>query len=126
MNLPSYSPSPEDWSHVSRRQQREQSRQAARMPKKMQRVLAQVMLRRGYGREQSSEQLDAAWKCAAGALAPQSRPGQIRRGVLEVLVSNSAVMQELAFQKRALIKTLSAHLPEQQLRDLRFRVGPVG
>jgi len=125
MSLPSYSPSPEDWSHVARRQERERVRQAARMPKAMQRVVSQVMLRRGYGREVSSGDVIAAWGLAAGELAGQSRPGQIRRGVLEVLVSNSAVMQELVFQKRALMKTLAAQLPETKLRDLRFRVGAV-
>ena len=52
-------------------------------------------------------------------------PGNVRRGVLEVLVSNSSVLQELSFLKPKAIKTLTRLVPEQQIKGVRFRVGPI-
>ena len=44
---------------------------------------------------------DAAWREAAGPLAAKyTRPGQLRRGTLEVVVANSTLVQELGFQKQ--------------------------
>ena len=54
-----------------------------------------------------------------------SRPGNVRRSVLEVTVRNSAVLQELTFQKTQLLGELSRLLPDQNIRDLRFRIGPM-
>jgi hypothetical protein len=51
--------------------------------------------------------------------------GKIRRGVLEVLVGNSAVLQELTFQKKHLLDKIVAALPDQKIRDVRFRIGVV-
>ena len=42
-----------------------------------------------------------------------------------VWVANSAVNQELTFQKKALLARLRELLPEIQLRDFRIRVGKV-
>ena len=45
---------------------------------------------------------------AAGPLvAKYTRPGQVRRGTLEVVVANSTLMQELGFQKRDLLDALA-------------------
>ena len=38
----------------------------------------------------------------------KSRAGQVRRGVLEVCVANSTLVQELAFEKSRLLETLTA------------------
>ena len=54
-----------------------------------------------------------------------TRPGNVRRGVLEVLVRNSSVLQELGFLKAKIVKTLTKLVPEQQIRDVRFRVGTI-
>jgi predicted nucleic acid-binding Zn ribbon protein len=89
-------------------------------------ALSQLMARRGYARIQAASELDAAWGDAVGEqLATQSRPGNLRRGVLEVTVGNSAVLQELTFVKRTILKELQRTVPEQKIRDLRFRVGPI-
>jgi hypothetical protein len=52
-----------------------------------------------------------------------SRPRQLSRGVLEVIVSNSTLMQELGFQKAMLLKALEKLLPDGGIKNLRFRVG---
>ena len=49
--------------------------------------------------------------------------GGLRRGTLEVVVTNSTLMQELGFQKADLLETLTRLLPDQGIKDLRFRVG---
>jgi predicted nucleic acid-binding Zn ribbon protein len=95
-----------------------------RHPQRIADTLSGLMARRGYAQEHSSEERDAAWRTAAGeAFARYSRPANLRRGVLEVTVANSAVMQELTFRKKQLLKELLQALPHLKIRDLRFRVG---
>lgn len=93
-------------------------------PKSMGDVLSQLLARRGYAHVQVAAGCEAAWRAAVGnKLAGHTRPGNVKRGVLEVLVRNSSVLQELAFVKAKVIKHLKQALPEQQIRDVRFRVG---
>ena len=96
----------------------------ARGPQTIGNVLSELMARRGYARVQSAAAYDVAWREAAGPLAAKhSRPGQLRRGVLEVVVANSTLMQELGFQKAMLLKALEKLLPDGGIKNLRFRVG---
>jgi len=95
-------------------------------PKPIADVLSELLARRGYARIQSAGLCIEAWREAAGeALAASTRPGAIRRGVLEVVVSNSTLVQEMSFQKLALLGKLAELLPDENIRDLKFRVGPV-
>ncbi|HEV3415394.1 MAG TPA: DciA family protein [Pirellulales bacterium] len=95
-------------------------------PKPIGDIMAQLMARRGYAREQSAAAYGEAWQAAAGAAIGRcTRAGAIRRGALEVLVANSTVMQELTFQKSALLAKLQQLLPDEKLASLRFRVGPI-
>jgi predicted nucleic acid-binding Zn ribbon protein len=108
------------------RRGREQRRHYARRPKKIADVLAQLITARGYGRIQADADFTAAWQQAAGAaLARFTRPGKIRRGVLEVTIANSTIVQELTFQKQQILVNLQAELPSARIRDIRFRLGPV-
>lgn len=89
-------------------------------------ILPELMARRGFARVQSGEAYAAAWGEAAGPLvARYSRVGQLRRGALEVIVTNSTLIQELTFQKAALLKTLNQLLPNQDIKDLRLRLGAI-
>ncbi len=89
-------------------------------------VLTELMTRYGYARQQFSAALEEAWNQAVGPmLAPTTRPGRIRRGVLEVVVAHSAMVQELTFQKETLLSTLNRLLPDQPIQDLRFRLGRI-
>src|SRR5947209_2764701 len=95
-------------------------------PQKMGDVLAELMARRGYAREQATANYDAAWRQAAGELlARHTRVGVVRRGALEVTVANSVLLQELTFQKQAILGQLSRLLPDERIDKLRFRVGPI-
>lgn len=92
----------------------------------MREVLSQLMAKRGYAQVQTAAVCEAAWRQAVGdKLADATRPGSVRRGVLEVLVRNSATLQELAFVKAKAVRALNKLVPEQQIRDVRFRVGAI-
>jgi predicted nucleic acid-binding Zn ribbon protein len=89
-------------------------------------VLAQLITSRGYGRIQADADFTAAWQAAVGdALARHTRPGRLRRGLLEITVTNSTVVQELTFQKQHILAELQALLPTARVRDLRFRLGAI-
>lgn len=88
-------------------------------------ILAQLMARRGFARVRSSAAAENAWREAAGDLAAFTRVGTVRRGKLEVTVANSTVVQELTFRKSTLVATLAKLLPDERIRDIRFRVGSV-
>ena len=95
-------------------------------PRPIAEVLAQLMAHRGYAREVAAAGCEAAWREAAGpALAKLTRPGNVRRGVLEVFVANSTLLQELGFQKIQLLERLRRLLADESVRDLRFRVGTI-
>jgi predicted nucleic acid-binding Zn ribbon protein len=93
-------------------------------PKPMRNVLSQLLAKRGYAQVQTAAGCQAAWSEAVGEkLAGDSRPGNVRRGVLEVLVRNSSALHELSFVKAKVVRILKQLIPEQQIRDVRFRVG---
>ena len=99
----------------------------ARGPQTIGNVLSELMSRRGYARIQSAAAYDVAWSEAAGPLAAKyTRVGLVRRGTLEVVVANSTLVQELGFQKDALLKSLAALLPDEGIKNLRFRTGNIG
>jgi predicted nucleic acid-binding Zn ribbon protein len=108
------------------RRDREQRRHYARKPKKIADVLAQLITARGYGRIQANADFTAAWQQAAGTtIAKYTRPGRLRRGTLEVMASNSTIIQELTFQKQQILARLQTALPDAKIRDIRFRVGSI-
>ena len=95
-------------------------------PKPMRDVLSQLLAKRGYAQIQTAATCEAAWREAVGPkLATDTRPGNVRRGVLEVMVRNPSVSSELGFLKTKIVKKLSQLVPEQKIKDLRFRVGSI-
>ena len=95
-------------------------------PERIADILAQLMARRGFARVQGAAAYQSAWNEAAGPLgAKHSRVGQLKRGVLEVVVSNSALIQEFGFQKSDILKTLNRLLPDHGIKDIRFRLGAI-
>ena len=97
-----------------------------RGPRPIADVLNHLLARRGYARIQSALQFELAWKQAAGeAVAADTRPGNLKRGVLEITVRNSSVLQELTFQKKQLLAKLQSQTTDQPIRDLRFRIGAI-
>lgn len=87
-------------------------------------LLSHLLARRGYARVQSAGACGQAWSEAVGQpLAGMSRATQVKRGVLEVIVQSSTLAQEIGFRKQELIKRLAELLPDEQIRDVKCRVG---
>jgi predicted nucleic acid-binding Zn ribbon protein len=104
----------------------DQRRPKIRPPKKMADVLSNLMSKRGYGRVIATGNFDDAWQAAIGPrFAGDTRCGNVKRGVLEVLVASSAVLQELTFSKKQILTKLQTSSPDQKITDLKFKVGAI-
>lgn len=98
----------------------------ARGPQTIGNVLSELMARRGFARVQSTAACEDAWRQAAGEMvAKYTSVGALRRGTLEIVVANSTLVQELGFQKTALLKRLADLLPDEGIKNLRFKVGSI-
>jgi len=96
------------------------------LPAKMDRLVSELLTRRGYARVKAASQLADVWGDVVGErIAGMTSAGTIRRGMLEVTCKNSAVMQELAFKKHSLVTELNQKMgsqANQQIQDLKLRV----
>jgi len=87
-------------------------------------VLSRLISRRGYAQVQQTAELQEAVARAVGATCEKHcRPGKLSRGVLEIHVRNSTVLQELTFRKKQVLAKLARS--EAKIRDLKFRVGQI-
>src|SRR5271166_3600808 len=98
-----------------------------REPRRMSDILGELFTVRGYGRLRARQELEDAWNAAVGEPScRQTRLGEVRRGVLNVTVAHSTLLEELAaFRKPALLEALRAGAPATTIHDIRFQVGPV-
>ena len=87
------------------------------------RLMSRLMARAGYDRERGSSAVADAWRAAVPEpLCGASRPGLVRRGVLDVSVSHSAHVQEFGFHKAAILARLRELVPDAGIRDIRCRL----
>ena len=94
-----------------------------REPQAIGSIVSGLLARRGYGQLTAAEELETAWNELVGpALAGQTQIGKVQRGVLQVAVGSSAVLQELTFQKTRLVTELARRFPQAKIRDIRVRV----
>ena len=111
---------------LDNRQKLEQRKRYAHHARKLSDVLAEVIHRRGYARVLGNQSVRDAWTRAVGEnLANRTEVGNVRRGMLQVTVANSVVMQELTFQKSIILSTLKELAPHAKIRNVRFRIGAV-
>ena len=88
--------------------------------------MSRLLARRGYAQELTSNQCREVWMQTAGLeWVAHSRPTRLCCGVLEVAVRNSTVLHELSFRKKEILARICAHMPENTVQDVRFRVGEV-
>jgi hypothetical protein len=97
-------------------------------PETIKEILSRLFTTRGWGRRQGQLHLEKAWAAAVAGISPdyaaRTRVIGMRRGLLEVEVNSSVLLQELAqFHKRRLLEALRSQLPNTTLADLRFRSG---
>ena len=98
---------------------------ARRAPQPIAEVLSRLMTRRGYANVQIAYEWVEVWKQAAGKFASRTRPGKFSGGVLEVVIQDSATLQEMTFQKKKLLAAIGELAPEFKVKELRFKVGQV-
>ncbi len=93
-------------------------------PQPLSAAIAELIARRGFARVQGTSQLIAIWKQVVDErTAERTKVLGLKRGVLEVGVTNSALLNELvSFQKTGLLDRLRTEHPEQKIKDIRFRL----
>jgi predicted nucleic acid-binding Zn ribbon protein len=103
------------------------SNPSRRGPRPLSDILGELFTVRGYGRLRARQELEDAWNTAVGEpYCRQTRLGEVRRGVLNVTVAHSTLLEELsAFRKPALLSALQSGAPATTIHDIRFRVGTV-
>jgi predicted nucleic acid-binding Zn ribbon protein len=87
-------------------------------------VISELIARKGLARVQGNAQLVGVWKTVAGdRISSRTKVLGLKRGVLEVAVDNSALMNELAsFHKTALLHKLQKEYSEHRITDIRFKL----
>lgn len=85
-------------------------------------ILSKLIRRKGLAETSAVDQLDVAWKQAVGAeLASRSSAARLRGGVLEVVVTNSAAMEQLrSYLNQSVLEKLQAALPQSGIRSIRY------
>lgn len=93
-------------------------------PQHVGKVLSELIALKGLARVHGIEQLQQAWKTVAGDdVGRHSRVIELSRGVLQVGVSNSAVLNELAgFHKQVFLEQLQQQFSHLKIRDIKFRL----
>lgn len=94
-------------------------------PENIKDILARMFTLRGWGRRSGRLHLEKAWNEAIEAhYREQTRVLCLKRGILEVEVNDAVLMQELSsFHRRKLIAKLKAGLPNEHVKDVKFRAG---
>ena len=92
-------------------------------PKQIGDLLGRVLARYGCTQTTAQLELERAWNEAAGdRIRTRTRVGSLRRGVLEILVDNSVLLQELeSFQKQTLLLKMQQSVQHNKIESLRFR-----
>lgn len=86
-------------------------------------IVGQLISRRGYAQVSANEAIHQLILAEVGTdLGTGLQVGNLRQGVLHLYASDSATLQELNFRKRGILKRLQRELPENKIKDLRFRI----
>ena len=97
---------------------------AASEPQHVSRALSDLIALRGFARVRGDAQLSALWNEVAGTvIGDQTKVLGIRRGVLNVGVSNAPLLSELAsFHMTSLLESIQNRRPDLQIKRLKFRM----
>src|SRR5262245_25088934 len=90
-------------------------------PENLKDILGRLFTLRGWGRRSARLHLERAWANAIEAShREQTRVLSLRRGILEVEVNDSVLLQELSsFHRRRLLEILKKSLPNENVKDLK-------
>ena len=89
-------------------------------------LINHLLARKGYGQTESQTDLQTTWQQVVGTKwKNKTMASAIRRGVLDVVVTNSAALQQLNFAKKKLLKGIQEQLPQNKIQNIKFRVGKI-
>lgn len=93
-------------------------------PQHVRKVISELIALKGLARVHGIEQIQQAWRTVAGdQIGRKSRVMELTRGVLNVGVSNSGLLNELAgFHKQMLLEQLQQQFGHLKIRDIKFRL----
>lgn len=91
-------------------------------PARLGNVLNKLVRQRGIAEQSSGNVLDSIWKEVAGErIAGKSFVRKLRNGVLEISVTNGAILEELSsYLKHDLLQEVSRKHPEPPITSLKF------
>ena len=91
-------------------------------PSSLKSALTRLIRRKGLVNRSAAEALNAEWSRIVGPeIGRRSRARRIRDGVVEVVVTNSAALEELrGFMHEAVLAQMQASLPESGIRSIRY------
>ena len=89
-------------------------------------VLNQLLARKGYLQQKSNNELAVVWdSIVEDRWKAKTKVGNVNRGVLDIFVKSSPLANHLDLKKRKLLQQLQEKLPQNKIKDIRFRVGSV-
>lgn len=87
-------------------------------------IVADLLSKRGLGRPQAATEIEEIWREVVGdGISPMTHCGKVNRQKLNVIVTNSIVMQELVFRKHEIVKAFNKKTGSNLITDIRFRIG---
>ena len=93
-------------------------------PQHVGKVLSELIALKGLARVHGSQQLQQAWRTVAGEeIGRRSRVVELTRGVLQISVGSSAVLNELAgFHKQTILEALHQQFAHLKIREIKFKL----
>lgn len=98
------------------------SDEALSSPSTLKNSLARLIRRKGLVNRSAAEALNAEWNRIVGQkIGQRSTARRIKDGVMEVVVTNSAAMEELrGYLHETVLKQMQTSLPESNIRAIRY------
>jgi len=92
------------------------------MPGSLGNALFRLIRQKGLMNRSATDTLDAEWKLIVGPeLARRSHARKIKDGIVEVAVTNSAVLEELrGYMHEEILQQLKTRLPDSEIRGVRY------
>jgi len=91
-------------------------------PSSLKHALLRFIRSKGVVNRSAAESLDAEWKRIVGPeLARRSTARKVRAGVVEVVVTNSAALEELrGYLHETILQQMKESLPQSEIRAIRY------
>ena len=91
-------------------------------PARLGQLLQSLVRKKGLAEQSSGQELDRIWKSTAGErVAANSFVRRFRSGILEVGVTNGAILEELTcYLRHELLPAIQRQHPEPPIKSLKF------